>query len=90
MEKFRVFQIDAWADPEGGWTYNDRYECFDFESTFNDVEENFEKALNYNGVVYDEDKFEIRVEEEGFGDRFELICVEDDCPMYEAVAMYNA
>ena len=45
MEKFRVFQIDAWADPEGGWTYNDRYECFDFESTFDDVEENFEKAL---------------------------------------------
>lgn len=88
MEKFKVFQIDAWEDPEGVWTYNDKFECFDFKSDFEEIEENFEKALNYNGVTWDENKFEIR-DVYGTGEVFELVCIEDDCPMYSAELVYD-
>ena len=42
---FSVWQIDAWAEGEDGWTWNDKYRLFDFRTNSLDVKRVFLKRL---------------------------------------------
>lgn len=42
---FSVWQIDAWAEGEGGWTWNDKYRLFEFRTNSLDVKRVFLKRL---------------------------------------------
>ena len=43
---FSVWQIDACAEGEGGWTWNDKYRMFEFRTHSLDVKRVFLKRLS--------------------------------------------
>lgn len=38
---FSVWQIDAWAEGEDGWTWNDKYKLFEFRTNALDIKRAF-------------------------------------------------
>lgn len=42
---FRMVEIDAWADPDGGWTWNDAFTLCRFRSNALDMKRVFLKRL---------------------------------------------
>ena len=45
---FSVWQIDAWAEGEDGWTWNDKFKLFEFRTNSLDVKRVFLRRLrNY-------------------------------------------
>ena len=66
---FEVRQIDAWAEPEGGWSWNESYRLFDFKTEAKDEKRAFLRALRRHGigvyrgrcrVDYDGNVYEVR------------------------------
>lgn len=49
---FEVRQIDAWAEPGGGWSWNESYRLFDFKTEARDVKCAFLRALRRNGIGF--------------------------------------
>lgn len=50
---FSVWQIDAWADGESGWTWNDKFRLFEFRTNASDIRRVFVRRLREflaNGV----------------------------------------
>lgn len=44
---FSVWQIDAWAEPDGGWTWNDKCRLFEFRSDSLDLKHAFLSRLRH-------------------------------------------
>ena len=42
---FEVRQVDAWAKPEGGWSWNESCRLLDFKTEAKDVKRAFLRAL---------------------------------------------
>lgn len=42
---FSVWQVDAWADGDGGWEWNDKYKLFEFRSDSLDLKRVFASKL---------------------------------------------
>ena len=48
--RFEVRQIDAWAEPCGGWTWNESCRLFDFKTEAKDEKRAFLRALHSHGI----------------------------------------
>ena len=44
---FSVWQIDAWADGQGGWEWNDKFRLFEFRSRSLNMKREFPARLRY-------------------------------------------
>lgn len=44
---FSVWQIDAWAEGESGWVWNDKFKLFEFRTTSLNVKQEFLRRLRY-------------------------------------------
>ena len=44
---FSVWQIDAWAEPGGGWSWNDKYKLFDFRTRSLNLKREFTARLRH-------------------------------------------
>lgn len=44
---FSVWQIDACADPDGGWSWNDKYKLFEFRTRSLNMRREFPARLRY-------------------------------------------
>lgn len=42
---YQVVQVDAWADGENGWTWNDQYKLFQFRSNSGNLKRTFVTRL---------------------------------------------
>lgn len=51
MAKFEIRQIDAWAEAEGGWTWNDSIKVGEFKTSATDEKRAFLYALHKLGIV---------------------------------------
>ena len=55
----RVYQIDAWADPASGWTYNDSIHIFDISMNGQPTVRKILKALRNKEVLCPESIYKI-------------------------------
>ncbi len=69
MVKFEIRQIDAWAEAEGGWTWNNSIKVGEFQTRAADQKRAFLYAFHKLGivckrgrmaVVYDGDIYELQ------------------------------
>lgn len=44
---FSVWQIDAWAEGDGGWSWNDKYKLFEFQSRSLNMKREFTRRLRH-------------------------------------------
>ena len=51
MVKFEIRQIDAWAEAEGGWTWNNSIKVGEFQTRAADQKRAFLYALHKLGIV---------------------------------------
>ena len=45
MASFCVWQIDAWPEGDGGWTWNDKFSLFSFKSRAGNIKKAFARRL---------------------------------------------
>ena len=50
--KYTIRQVDAWADGEDGWTYNQTWTCGEMETEAQDVRRAFTAFLRKHGIVF--------------------------------------
>lgn len=81
MIKYELRQIDAWADPEGGWTYN---ETFHLDEYFISKEATHQDILNAlrGPWIYEDASFESFVFEEDGNGMIEICLKDDGCPIF--------
>ena len=73
MYKWELRQIDAWADMEGDWTWNESIRIRGV-----DLEDGLEKSFLMDQVI---DKYKSRFAVVYDGSIYELVRVEDSCPI---------
>lgn len=61
--KFEVYQIDAWREPEGGWTYNDSFYICDIEIKGEPTAKKLTKALRNKELLPDPLKLRLHVDD---------------------------
>lgn len=81
---WRILEIDAWAEPEGGWTWNDAFTLKEFRSDAEDMKRVFLRELKKlrgrpldRGAFYVSDDFEI----------LEVRRRNDECPIWACQRM---
>ena len=82
--KLQVVQIDAWADPDGGWTYNNSIPLTDIEINGELTARKVFRALRGKGFLRKESDYRL---DDCFS--FEGIWVvklkEDDMPLFDLI-----
>lgn len=73
MYKWELRQIDAWADMEGDWTWNESFKIRELE-----IEDGSEKSFLMDQVM---DKYKSRFAVVYDGSIYELVRVEGSCPI---------
>lgn len=54
---FEIRQIDAWADGEGGWTWNESWHIADFSTQAKNEKRACIHALNKHGISFKRGRF---------------------------------
>ncbi len=49
--RYEVRQVDAWANCEGMWEYNETWRLFEFTARGGDDRRSFRRALNRHGIT---------------------------------------
>lgn len=79
-DTYELRQVDAWADPDGGWTYNTTYHLGEF-TTAGDVPRAMRRALARLGVTF----YRGRTVTEYDGDVYEIVDRATREPLFAAI-----
>ena len=81
-ESFEVREIDAWADPDGGWTYNATYRIGSFCTYSDDIPRALRRYLKqYHGITF----YRGRTVTEYDGDVYEIVDRATREPLFAAI-----
>jgi hypothetical protein len=83
--RFEVRSVEAWAEGEGGWTWNASCRLFDFRTGAKDVRRAFLGALRRHGIRFRRGR--VRVETLDGGYTYEVQARKDGEPLYAAIYM---
>lgn len=81
-ESFEVREIDAWADPDGGWTYNTTYSLGSFCTYSDDIPRALRRYLKqHHGITF----YKGRTVTEYDGDIYEICDRATHEPLFAAI-----
>lgn len=78
---YEIREVDAWNDPESGWTYNTTYRLGSFTTAAQDERRAFYRALARMGIRF----YRGRVRAEYDGDVYEIIDRKTAEPLFVAI-----
>lgn len=81
MAKFLVRQVDAWADPDGGWTYNNVWPIGEMKTNAKNERKAVTAFLRKNGIVFKKNRTRIWFD----GDNYEIADRKTGEPLFDAV-----
>jgi len=62
----KILSIDAWREPEGGWTWNNWYHVGDYPYPLNSGTRQLLKMLRYDGYLSENSKGRVTVDDDGY------------------------
>lgn len=83
MVKFLVRQVDAWADPDGGWTYNTVWNIGEVRTKAKNEKKAIINYLRRKGIVFKQGCTRINFD----GDNYEIADRKTGMPLFDAVFM---
>lgn len=82
LESYEVREIDAWADPDGGWTYNESWHIGSFCTYSQDIPRAFRRYLKQcHGITF----YRGRTATEYDGDVYEIVDRKTREPLFAAI-----
>lgn len=81
MAKFLVRQVEAWADPDGGWTYNNVFVIGEVKTKAKNEKKAITAFLRRNGIVFRKNRTRIWFD----GDNYEIVDRKTGEPLFDAV-----
>lgn len=82
--KYEIRQVDAWTDPDGGWTYNETWRLGEMETT-GDPRRAFPRWLAKKGIVFKHARTRIETPD---GSLYEILDRKTLEPLFCAVPMF--
>lgn len=82
--KYEIRQIDAWAEDEFSWSWNESYKIGEFETAADDHKKAFLRALHRLGIVCKRGKCKVVSPD---GSYYELQDRKTDEPLLAAIPM---
>jgi hypothetical protein len=80
--KFLVRQVEAWADPDGGWTYNNVWNIGEFVTRAKNIPVALTSWLKRNhGIVFIQNRVRIWTD----GDNYEIVDRKTGEPIFDAI-----
>ena len=83
MAKFLIRQVEAWADPDAGWTYNNTWNIGEMKTRAKDERRAITAFLRKNGIIFKKARTLIWFD----GDNYEIVDRKTKEPLFDAVAL---
>lgn len=83
MAKFLVRQVEAWADPDGGWTYNDVWNVGEMTTEAKDERRALTAFLRRKGVIFKKGRTRIWFD----GDNYTIEDRKTGEPLFDAISI---
>lgn len=82
--RFMVRQVEAWADPDGGWTYNNVWNMGEFVTSAKNIPVALTSWLKRNhGIVFKQNVTRIEFD----GDNYTIVARKDGEPLFDAISL---
>lgn len=83
MAKYLIRQVEAWADPDGVWTYNNAWNIGEMKTRARDGRRAITAFLRKNGITFKKARTLIWFD----GDNYEIVDRKTKEPLFDAVAL---
>lgn len=81
--RFLVRQVEAWADPDDGWTYNNTWAIGEMVTCAQDVRAALTAWLKRRGIIFKKNRTRIEFD----GDNYTIVDRKTGEPLFDAVCL---